>query len=156
MYAEDPANNFAPAPGRISGLREPGGPWVRVDTGVYAGYEVPINYDPMIAKLVCWGRDRDEAISRSIRALREYRVRGIRTSIPFFTALLKDPDFHAGTYNTGFLSPERMKRLTEGTRADRVATIAAALAKFEADQAPKRPTGSGAVSGWKRLGNWKG
>lgn len=153
VYAEDPANNFAPAPGKISGLREPSGPWVRVDSGVYAGYEVPIHYDPMVAKLVCWGANREEAISRTIRALREYRVRGIRTSIPFFTAILRDADFQAGTYSTGFLSPERMEKLTEGARNDRIATIAAALAQFEADTRPARPAGSGAsASAWKRSG----
>jgi acetyl-CoA carboxylase, biotin carboxylase subunit len=153
VYAEDPSQQFAPAPGRISGLREPGGPWVRVDSGVYAGYEVPIHYDPMIAKLVCWGSDREEAISRCIRALREYRVRGIRTSIPFFAALLRDPDFASGSYNTGFLSPERLTRLTESARHDEVATVAAALAQFERDTRPARASGSAAQdSAWKRSG----
>ncbi len=156
VYAEDPGNNFSPAPGRISGLREPGGPWVRVDSGVYAGYEVPIHYDPMIAKLVCWGRDREEAISRSIRALREYRVRGIRTSIPFFGELLRDPDFVAGTYSTGFLSPERLTRLANATRNDEIATVAAALARYEADTRPARQTqGTTTGSAWKRAGGWK-
>ncbi len=156
VYAEDPGNNFAPAPGRISGLREPGGPWVRVDSGVYAGYEVPIHYDPMIAKLVCWGRDREEAISRSIRALREYRVRGIRTSIPFFGELLRDPDFVAGTYSTGFLSPERLVRLAGATRNDDIATVAAALARYEADTRPARGGGDAPrASNWKRAGGWK-
>jgi acetyl-CoA carboxylase biotin carboxylase subunit len=126
---------------------------VRVDSGVYGGYEVPIHYDPMIAKLICWGRDREEAISRSIRALREYRVRGIRTSIPFFTALLRDPEFQAGTYSTGFLSPERMARLTDTGEADRVAILAAALARYEADNSVQRPAHGGAVeSAWKRQG----
>jgi acetyl-CoA carboxylase biotin carboxylase subunit len=109
----------------------------------------------MIAKLVCWGRDREEAISRSIRALREYRVRGIRTSIPFFAALLRDPDFAAGSYNTGFLSPDRLARLSEATRNDRVATIAAALARFEADETPARVATTGAArSAWRR-GSWR-
>ena len=153
VYAEDPARQFAPAPGKISGLREPGGPWVRVDTGVYAGYTVPIHYDPMIAKLVCWGADREEAISRTIRALREYRVRGIRTSIPFFAALLRDPDFADGGYNTGFLSPERLTRLTDSARHDDIATIAAALAQYERDTRPARAeSASKAESAWKRSG----
>jgi acetyl-CoA carboxylase biotin carboxylase subunit len=153
VYAEDPANNFSPAPGRISGLREPGGPWVRVDSGVYAGYEVPIHYDPMVAKLVCWGADREEAISRTIRALREYRVRGIRTSIPFFNALLRDPDFVAGSYSTGFLSRERLERLAAASRNDEVATIAAAIARFEADTRPARAeSATPSESAWKRSG----
>ncbi len=153
VYAEDPANNFAPAPGRISGLREPGGPWVRVDSGVYAGYEVPIHYDPMVAKLICWGADREEAISRSIRALREYRVRGIRTSIPFFEAILRDPDFVRGDYSTGFLSPERMQRLTDACHNDRIATIAATIARYEADTRPARVQTTGKKeSAWKLSG----
>jgi acetyl-CoA carboxylase biotin carboxylase subunit len=153
VYAEDPANQFAPAPGRISGLREPGGPWVRVDSGVYAGYEVPIHYDPMVAKLICWGSDREEAITRCIRALREYRVRGIRTSIPFFTALLRDPDFLDGRYSTGFLSPERLAALTDAARHDDIATIAAALAQFEKDTHPARASsGAPSESAWKRSG----
>ncbi len=153
VYAEDPANNFAPAPGKISGLREPGGPWVRVDSGVYAGYEVPIYYDPMIAKLICWGQTREEAISRSIRALREYRVRGIRTSIPFFSAVLRDPDFLDGRYSTGFLSPERLERLAQATQNDEIATIAATIARFEADTQPTRATpATGKVSAWKLSG----
>ena len=153
VYAEDPANNFAPAPGKISGLREPGGPWVRVDSGVYAGYEVPIHYDPMVAKLICWGADREEALSRCIRALREYRVRGIRTSIPFFTELLRDPEFVAGTYSTGFLSPERLERLAEGARHDDIAIIAAALAQLERDTKPARAQHAEVPeTAWKRSG----
>ena len=152
VYAEDPANNFAPAPGRINGLREPGGPWVRVDSGVYAGYEVPIHYDPMVAKLVVWGADRDEAISRSIRALREYRVRGIRTSIPFFTALLRDEEFLGGGYSTGFLSPGRLERLCAAAHHDDIATLAAALAQYEKDLRPTRPAAAAAESAWKRAG----
>ena len=151
IYAEDPSNNFSPAPGKISGLREPGGPWVRVDSGVYAGYEVPIHYDPMVAKLICWGSDRAEATSRLVRALREYRVRGIRTSIPFLTGILKDPEFVSGDYSTGFLSPTRLAALTEAGQNDRIATVAAALARFEADTRPARVTSStsGASSAWK-------
>ncbi len=152
VYAEDPANNFAPAPGRIAGLREPGGPWVRVDSGVYPGYEVPIFYDPMIAKLVVWGADRAEAIDRTLRALGEYRVRGIRTSIPFFTALLQDPDFRAGAYSTGFLTKERTARLCEAVRHDDIATIAAAIDRFEADSTPRQGAAAPAASPWKLAG----
>ncbi len=151
IYAEDPSNNFAPAPGRIGGLREPGGPWVRVDSGVYAGYDVPIHYDPMVAKLICWGSDREEATTRLIRALREYRVRGIHTSIPFLSEILRDPDFRRGDYSTGFLSPERLAKLTEAGENDRIATIAAVLARFEADTRPARAAGGGEgkSSPWK-------
>ncbi|MCB9778197.1 MAG: acetyl-CoA carboxylase biotin carboxylase subunit [Alphaproteobacteria bacterium] len=143
VYAEDASQNWAPSPGRITGYREPSGPWVRVDGGVYPGAEVPLYYDPMVAKLVVWGRDRDDAIRRTARALREYRVRGIRTSIPFFRELLRDPDFLSGDYHTGFLSPDRMERLTGSGSNDDVAILAAAIAALEADHATARPAADG-------------
>lgn len=152
VYAEDPANNWAPSPGRIVGYREPGGPWVRVDGGLYAGAEVTVYYDPMVAKLVVWGVNREEAIRRTRRALREYRVRGIQTSLPFFLAVMDDPDFLRGDYDTGFLTPERMERLTSAEhRKDDVAVLAAAIAAFERDTQTKRPAAASAGPGsrWK-------
>ncbi len=151
IYAEDPANNWAPSPGTVTGYREPGGPWVRVDSGVYQGGAVTVFYDPMVAKLVVWGADRTAAIQRTQRALREYRVRGITTSIPFFRTLLADPDFVSGEYDTGFLNEERMERLTVSSRNDDLAVIAAAIAAFERDTAVKRPSQSTGQSGsqWK-------
>jgi len=151
VYAEDPGANWAPSPGPLTGYREPGGPWVRVDSGAYQGGEIPIHYDPMIAKLIVWGATRDEAIQRARRALLEYRVRGIRSSLPFFRALMDDPDFLAGNATTAFLSPERVARLTAATRNDTAATVAAAIAAFDRDTAPKRPAeASGAdASRWK-------
>ena len=84
IYAEDASANFRPSPGPLHGYREPGGAWVRVDSGVVEGMDVPIHYDPMIAKLVVWGRDRTDAIARCRRALRDYHIVGVPTSIPFF------------------------------------------------------------------------
>ena len=139
VYAEDPENNWAPSPGKVTGYREPGGPWVRVDGGVYQGGIVPLYYDPMVAKLIVWGTDRDAAIARAQRALLEYRVRGIRTSIPFFRALLDDPDFKAGHYTTGFLDAGRMKRLNQASHNDEVAILAAAIAALERDASVARP-----------------
>ena len=150
VYAEDPGANWAPSPGRVVGYREPTGPWVRVDAGMYEGAEVPIHYDPMIAKLVVWGEDRGAAIGRAARALREYRIRGVRTSIPFFRAVLKDPDFLSGEYSTGFLDEARMERLTKTERFDDVATIAAAIAALEKDHRAKpRAASTQATSRWK-------
>ena len=143
IYAEDPANNWAPSPGKIRGYREPGGPWVRVDAGVYAGAEVSLFYDPMVAKLVVWGVDRDEAIRRTQRALLEYRIRGIATNVAFFRQLLGDEDFVSGDYNTGFLTPERMDGWPSDYEPSEVAAIAAAIAAFEKDTAMKRPESSG-------------
>ena len=151
IYAEDPANNWAPSPGRIKGYREPGGPWVRVDAGVYAGAEVSLFYDPMVAKLIVWGVDRDEAIRRAQRALLEYRVRGIATNTAFFRQLLADEDFVSGDYHTGFLTPERMASWPAEADLTEVASIAAAIAAFERDNRMKRPTGgdSGSASQWR-------
>ncbi|MCB9759030.1 MAG: acetyl-CoA carboxylase biotin carboxylase subunit [Alphaproteobacteria bacterium] len=155
VYAEDPAANFMPAPGRIVSYHEPGGPFVRVDSGVYAGFTVPIHYDPMIAKLVVWGRDRADCMARADRALREYRVTGIRTSIAFFRAVIADPRFQAGDYTTGFITPEFLAGLS-ARRDDEAAAIAAAIAQFEADHAPHASAPQGqAESAWKRVGRWR-
>ena len=96
VYAEDPDNQFLPSPGRILDLREPAGPGVRNDSGIEAGFDVPMFYDPMLAKLVVWGEDRAAAIGRLRRALGEYHVAGIRTTLPFFRWLLEQPEFADG------------------------------------------------------------
>jgi acetyl-CoA carboxylase biotin carboxylase subunit len=103
VYAEDPDSNFMPSPGTIIGLRVPQGPGVRDDSGAYEGGEVPIHYDPMISKLITWAETRSDALARMRRALAEYEVRGIKTTIPFFQWVLDDPDFVAGRFDTGFI-----------------------------------------------------
>ncbi|HWT02173.1 MAG TPA: acetyl-CoA carboxylase biotin carboxylase subunit [Pyrinomonadaceae bacterium] len=104
VYAENPENNFLPSPGRITHLRVPAGPGVRDDGGVEEGAEVSIYYDPMISKLAAWGRTRAEAIDRLRRALDEYAVGGIKTTLPFFRELVRDPEFIAGRLDTGFIA----------------------------------------------------
>ncbi len=103
IYAEDPFNNFLPSPGVIQTLRVPGGPGVRDDSGVYAGYEVPLYYDPMISKLCTWGRSREEAIDRMKRALGEYVIKGIKTTIPFHLKVMSNEHFLAGDITTSFI-----------------------------------------------------
>ena len=103
IYAEDPDLGFMPSPGLIRGLRPPGGPGVRDDGGVTAGFTVPVFYDSLIAKLVTWGDDREQAIARMGRALREYEVLGIRTTIPFFVWLMRQPEYLDGRYDTTWL-----------------------------------------------------
>ncbi|MDQ1470989.1 MAG: acetyl-CoA carboxylase, biotin carboxylase subunit [Bryobacterales bacterium] len=103
IYAEDPANNFFPSPGRIHQLAEPSGPGVRLDSGIYPGWVVPIDYDPMLSKLIAWADTREHAIERMLRALGEYHVGGIKTNIPLFQAILKDPAFRRGDLHTGYL-----------------------------------------------------
>ena len=150
IYAEDPALNWAPSPGLIQGYREPTGPWVRVDTFVYEGATVPVHYDPMIAKLIVWGADREQAIQRARNALLEYRVRGIRNTIPFFRRLLDDPQFLEGDLHTGYLTPEKMEELTAEDRDDEMALVAAAIGALERDHQARRPASSGQTpSRWK-------
>jgi len=106
INAEDPLNNFAPCPGKLSGYRSPGGIGVRVDSGVYTRYTIPPFYDPMISKLVVWGRDREEAIMRMRRALYEYIIVGVKTNIPFHKAVMENPRFMAGDLSTHFIESE--------------------------------------------------
>ena len=103
INAEDPDQDFMPSPGEISSLEVPGGPGVRVDSAIYQGYQIPPFYDSMVGKLVVWALTRDEAISRARRALREYRLEGIKTTIPLHLRLLEDDAFRSGEYNTDYL-----------------------------------------------------
>ena len=103
IAAEDPDNNFMPSTGKINELAEPGGPGVRVESGIFEGFEVSIFYDPLIAKLLVWAPTRREAISRMRRALSEYKIRGIKTSIPFHQKVVQNPYFIKGEYNTTFI-----------------------------------------------------
>jgi acetyl-CoA carboxylase, biotin carboxylase subunit len=103
IYAEDPDNGFLPSPGRIALLRVPGGPGIRDDSGASAGLDVPIFYDPMISKLVAWAEDRPRAVARMRRALAEYRVAGIKTTVPFFSWLFAQPEFIEGHFDTTYL-----------------------------------------------------
>ena len=130
VYAEDPDQGFLPSPGRITALRAPGGPGVRDDSGVYEGYEVPVHYDPLVSKLVVWAESRAAAIERMRRALSEYRLLGIRTTLPFFERVLLHPAFVKGELDTAFVA-----RLLEESRQQAppldVAIAAAAIAAYE-------------------------
>ncbi len=103
IYAENPDKKFLPSPGTITRWQEPEGPGVRVDTGVEAGSEVSVHYDPMLAKLVVWGRDREQALDRLARAADDFQVEGLHTSLAFHRRLVTHPLFRAGTYDTSFI-----------------------------------------------------
>ncbi len=163
IIAEDPSRNFMPSPGTIRGLRPPQGPGVRYDGGTYPGYEIPIFYDPMLSKLIVWGADRPQAIARMRRALDEYRVEGIRTSVPFHRKLMDSKDFVAGNIHTGYLSehPELLKPNTDPW-LEEIAVIAASIAHFrEVEQHSARKSvmkGGSDRSYWKwadRGGAWR-
>lgn len=103
VNAEDPLNNFTPSPGRLEYYLPPGGPRVRVDSACYSGYFIPPNYDPMIAKLIITGKDREEAIVNAKRALREFHIGGIKTTIPFHLYMLNDEKFLSGDFNINYI-----------------------------------------------------
>lgn len=142
VYAEDPDNNFLPSPGRITRLRLPHGPGVRDDGGVYEGGEVTIFYDPMISKFAVHGRDRAEAIDRMRRALAEYEVGGIKTTLPFFCEIMDDEVFISGDLDTGFIASfneRKVKPDAKDTTLD-IAVIAAALAYSNKRTTPETTT----------------
>jgi len=128
VYAEDPDHGFLPAPGRIAGLHSPGGPGIRDDSGVYAGYEVGVHYDPLLSKLVAHGDDRAHAIARMARAVAEYRIVGLRTTLPLFARVLQDPAFLAGEFDTSFL--EGLPPNQEDPEQVDLAAVAAAVKAF--------------------------
>ncbi len=168
VYAEDPEKNFLRSPGKITRLRTPSGPGVRDDSGVYEGWEVPLFYAPMISKLATWGATRDEAIARMQRALGEYHVGGIRTTIPFFQAVLNDEEFRRGDTDTGYIARflERQKANSESEQSDSpeqkdlndsqiAAAIVAAMGFTEqtrAQQTSNSTSQSAKVSRWKMTG----
>ena len=130
IYAEDPENNFFPSPGTIRLLRTPAGPGIRDDSGVYEGWTVPIDYDPLISKLVAWAPSREEAIQRMLRALKEYQLEGIHTNVAFFGEVLNHADFRKGNFDTGFIPrwlEERSAPATPSSIELDLSVIAAAL-----------------------------
>ncbi len=163
VYAEDPDNNFFPSPGRITGLHVPSGPGIRDDSGVSQNSEVSIHYDPLISKLSAWGRTRGEAIDRLRRALGEYQLVGIKTTIPFFRQIIQDDEFIAGKLDTGFIDRFNQRRqeakstsreLDEAEKKRRdIAIIAAAVhySKLQRRLARDRPPAD-AESRWKMSG----
>jgi len=129
IYAEDPYNNFLPYPGKLTRLTRPLGPGIRLDGCVYDGWTVPMEYDPLLAKLAVWAADRQQAIERMIRALREYDVGGIRTNVGFFRQILEDEHYRDGKLHTGFIEEffERQGPPTEPEEMRAVAALAAVL-----------------------------
>ncbi|HMF89879.1 MAG TPA: acetyl-CoA carboxylase biotin carboxylase subunit [Candidatus Angelobacter sp.] len=164
IYAEDPENNFFPSPGTITRLLRPSGPGVRDDSGVYEGWTVPLDYDPMLSKLIVHAPDRASALARMRRAISEYFVGGIKTNLPLFQRILEHPDFVAARIDTGFLdrllaSPASAK--ASSSKLDDIAAVSAAL--FTAATAP--PAGNGrrsddpqrsVTSAWKRAARDEG
>ncbi|MDP8240045.1 MAG: acetyl-CoA carboxylase biotin carboxylase subunit [Candidatus Hatepunaea meridiana] len=159
LYAEDPAGGFLPDAGVIKNLVRPGGPWVRVDSGVEIGSEVGVYYDPLVAKLIVWGADRETAIRRMHRALGEYRVVGISTNIAFNHWAMEHPRFISGDFDTRFIEQEfSSEKLTpDDAGIELAAVIAAAMWEKEQQAAPKVDsfnvtTDNNNANGWKQSG----
>ena len=165
IYAEDPDNHFLPSPGRILALRAPAGPGVRDDSGATAGLDVPIFYDPMISKLVAWAEDRPRAIARMRRALGEYVVAGIKTTLPFFIWLVEQPEFAGGRFHTTFLDELVASRngrpfVEPAPAAEELAVMAAALQAVLAPRAlaakgAEQPV-EGGIDHWKNQARLEG
>ncbi len=139
IYAEDPHKSFLPSPGTITTYFEPSGPGIRIDSGVCAGSAIPVEYDPLISKVIALGEDREQAIGRMRRALGEYKIGGVPTTLPFFEVLLSHPAFMKGDLHTHFIEEHQLiERLEEESkRSDTVPLIAAALNYFFDAQQPK-------------------
>lgn len=163
IYAEDPDNNYFPSPGKITLLLQPSGPGIRRDSGVYEGWIVPMDYDPLLAKLIGYGTDRDQTINRLTRALDEYFVGGIKTNLSLFRRILRHPDFRAAKLDTGFL--DRMLKqkddfpqdLQKDPAAHEAAVIAAGLfaASSADDGAGERPAPNSNSKSDSSKSNWK-
>ncbi len=152
VYAEDPDNNYFPSPGKITLLLSPSGPGIRRDSGMYEGWTVPMDYDPLLAKLIGYGSDREQAIARLTRALNEYFVGGIKTNISLFRRILGDADFRAGKLDTGFLDrmlKRKQDAVVDGNAAEVAAIAAAVFATLDAK------TGGGSKSAAESASNWK-
>ncbi len=155
IYAEDPDNQFFPSPGKILALDRPAGPGVRVDSGAYPGWTVPVEYDPLIAKLVVWAPSREAAVARLRRALDEYHITGIKTNLSLFRRIVDHPDFRSGRLDTGFLDrwmsgPRAAPGAEAASGPELAALLAAALESLSAE--PVNGPAPAATSRWKMAG----
>jgi acetyl-CoA carboxylase biotin carboxylase subunit len=161
VYAEDPENNYMPSPGKITMLLEPAGPGVRIDSGIYEGWSVPTDYDPLLSKLIGYGSSRDQAIGRLTRALHEYFFGGIKTNLALFTRVLADADFQSGKFDTGFLDRMAQRSSQNAQPVDpqtmEVAAIAAGIfAMLDRNNAEiKVVVGTSAIDTAKIASTWK-
>jgi acetyl-CoA carboxylase biotin carboxylase subunit len=159
IYAEDSENGFLPSPGRITKLVTPAGPGVRYDSGSYEGWDVPIHYDPLLAKLCVWAETRESAINRLARVLDEYTIEGIRTTVPFFRAIVQSEEFRRGEFDTGFIdrflnsTPREEERAGEkNTTLEDIAAIASVLHARARANRPDTTTPAQTASRWKLSG----
>jgi acetyl/propionyl-CoA carboxylase alpha subunit len=161
ILAEDPFRNFAPSVGRVTQVHEPAGPGVRVESGIYAGFDISLYYDSLISKLIAWGETRGEALLRMRRALEEYRVMGVKTNIPYLQQILDSPSFQGGQTDTQFLDrrcpPAEEERSQDLLTVTIAATLLAHRRKQRRREASTVRVGEAVQGGnWKRIGRWMG
>jgi acetyl-CoA carboxylase biotin carboxylase subunit len=152
IYAEDPDHDFLPSPGRIARLSEPSGPGIRLDSGIFEGWDVPLDYDPLLAKLAAWGHTRETAIHRMDRALAEFVLTGVRNNIAFFREVLADSEFRDGRLSISFLDRffKRRKKAEADPETEAAAALALALLR-EDPHVPPRESSGWLVSGREEL-----
>src|SRR5579859_7057421 len=162
LYAEDPENNFFPSPGKILSRHAPSGPGIRLDEGVYEGWTVPMDYDPLLSKLIAWGNSREETIARLRRTLEEYTVTGIKTNAGLFRRILAEPEFLRGDIHTKWLdellhrSPSAATSSYDDAKTDRAADVAAiAAALWQAKQSEKYSGPSSSSQNSSQPSRWK-
>ncbi|HDJ22742.1 MAG TPA: acetyl-CoA carboxylase biotin carboxylase subunit [Candidatus Aminicenantes bacterium] len=160
IYAEDPAHNFLPSSGRIICLREPAGPGIRLDSGVYAGFEVPIYYDPILAKLITWGESREMACFRMKKALENYVVLGIKTTIPFLAEVVEHPAFLEGKISTHFIARyfndwQPPAKSEEGKRLALIGAVLQEIERGKKRQLPGEAVKDKSYSPWQSLSAWR-
>ncbi len=153
VYAEDPFHNFLPAPGLVVDQQYPHGPGVRLDNGIYAGFTVPLDYDPILSKLITWGRTRQDALEKMLRALTEYRVSGPKTNLYFHRKALLIEDFVKGVYDTSFIDKYLKKILEIPKDETDLALMSGVLAKYLEEKKPvKKESVLSDASQWRKLG----
>jgi acetyl-CoA carboxylase biotin carboxylase subunit len=150
IYAEDPDNQFLPSPGKITQLEQPSGPGIRLDSGVYPGWTVPLDYDPMLAKIAAWAPTRELATERMRRALKEFVVAGIRTNITWFDEILSHPDFRSGELSTAFL--DRFERAKPPDADIEMEAVAALIVALNNAPQPNSATSTDTRSLWRSVG----
>ena len=158
IYAEDPENNFFPSPGPITLLNEPSGPGIRLDSGIYQEWNVPVEYDPLLAKLIAYGESREQTIVRLKRAVEEYALGGVKTNLALFDRILSDPEFLAGRTDTGYLSrlPHTQPAAGQGQEAEIAAIATVLFPTLASARTGAEPGRQAAPSAWRQAARNEG
>jgi acetyl-CoA carboxylase biotin carboxylase subunit len=156
IYAEDPENNFYPSYGKLLLVKEPQGPGIRCDSGIYTGLEVPYHYDPILSKLIVWDENRERTIQKMKIALSDYIIMGVKTQIPFMLDILDHPQFKKGQLHTHFIAEHFAQWVPSKQEDNRnIALLAAAVLKLQKTAQPEKRESRTSLSPWQLLGRWE-